>query len=200
MRIVGLTGSIASGKSTVARMLEELGAEIVDADQIAREVVAPGSPLLDEIRSEFGDDVVAADGSLDRKRLGEIVFSDETARRRLEGLLHPEIGRLSRERFEDARRRGVEVVVYVAPLLIEAGRMGDVDEVWVVDVSEGTQLERLVRRDHCTEEEARRRIAAQMSTREKKRFAHRVIDNDGEPSRTEQEVRRVWESFRSVRG
>lgn len=199
MKIIGLTGSIASGKSTVARLLEELGAEIVDADLIAREVVAPGSPLLDRISETFGTDVIDDSGALDRRRLGEIVFADAEARRKLEEIIHPAIRQVSARRIEDARRRGVAVVVYVAPLLIEAGRTGDVDEVWVVDVTEERQLQRLMSRDGCSREEGERRIAAQMRSSEKKRFAHRVIDNNGEPEQTARNVRRAFDDFVSAK-
>jgi dephospho-CoA kinase len=192
VKVIGLTGSIASGKSTVARILSRLGAEVIDADQIARDVVAPGSPLLDRLRESFGAGVITEEGTLDRKRLGEIVFADQGARKRLEGILHPEIRRVSRELMEDARRRGIPVLVYVAPLLIESGRIGDVDEVWVVDVSEERQLARLMGRDGCSAEEARQRMAAQMGSAEKKRFAARVIDNDGEPEETERIVTQLY--------
>lgn len=195
MKIIGLTGSIASGKSTVARMLQDLGAEIIDADLIAREVVAPGSPLLARISETFGKDVIDPFGSLDRRRLGEIVFADASARGKLEEIIHPAIRQVSAQRIEDARRRGVAVVVYVAPLLIETGRAGDVDEVWVVDVTEERQLQRLMAREGCSPEEARRRMAAQMSGAEKKRFAHRVIDNNGEPEETSRNVREAFDEF-----
>lgn len=201
MKVIGLTGSIASGKSTVARILASRGAEVIDADQIARDLVACGSPLLDRLRETFGDGIVDDRGGLDRKRLGEIVFADPVARKRLERILHPEIRRVSQEMMDDARRRGVPVLFYVAPLLIESGRVGDVDELWVVDLSEKRQLERLMKRDGCSEEDARKRMAAQLGSAEKKRFAHRVIDNDGEPEETERTVTRMYEELLdSLRG
>ena len=174
---VGLTGGVASGKSTVAALLTELGAVVVDADQLAREVVEPGTPGLEAVVGEFGDTVLTHDGRLDRPALGAVVFGDEAARRRLEGILHP----LIRERaaqIEAAARPGA-LVVHDIPLLVETGQAADFDAVLVVDVPVETQVERMVRERGWTDEDARARIAAQADREERRAVATHVIDNTG---------------------
>ncbi|RNC66624.1 MAG: dephospho-CoA kinase [Desulfuromonadales bacterium] len=195
MRIIGLTGGIASGKSTVARILEQLGASVVDADQLAREAVRPGMPALDAIVADFGPDVLLTDGSLDRKALGRIIFADPQARRRLEAITHPAIARLADERLDELRRAGKEVVFYMAPLLIEAGVTGRVDEIWVVYVDRETQLARLTGRDGIGRDEAEQRLAAQMPMDEKAAHGAAVIDNRGTPEETERQVAALWKKL-----
>jgi len=196
MKIIGLTGGIASGKSLVARILESLGAVVVDADLLAREVVEPGKPAYLSIREVFGDGVLLSDGSLDRKRLGGIVFADVAARRVLEGITHPAIAELAADRFEKERRKGTRVVFYVVPLLVEAGLTSMVDEIWVVTVDRETQLRRLMERDGIGREEAALRVDAQMPLKEKLAYADVVIDNSGAPEETEIKVGRLWELLR----
>src|SRR5258708_34763565 len=162
MRVIGLSGGIATGKSTVAAMLCERGALVVDADRLAREVVEPGRPALEEIAAEFGPGVLAADGGLDRAGLGAIVFADAERRRRLEAITHPRIGALMQERIAAAVAAAPPLVVVDIPLLFENGRSGMVEGVLVVYADTATQLRRLVERDGITEADARRRIAAQM--------------------------------------
>jgi len=193
MRIIGLTGGIASGKSSVARIMESLGGVIVDADLLAREAVLPGKPAYRSIVAEFGKEILNPDGTLDRQALGKIVFSDPRARRKLERITHPAIARLAEQRLSELRESGVQVVVYMAPLLIEAGVTSRVDEIWVVYVDRETQIERLIRRDGIGREEALQRLAAQMPMDEKIKLGNVVIDNCGAPHETEQQVREIWQ-------
>ncbi len=192
MRVIGLTGGIASGKSTVSGMLRELGARVIDADAIAREVVEPGRPALAEIVAWLGRDILLADGSLDRRKLGELVFGDSAARAALEGITHPRITAAAKEALAAAEREGCAVAVLDVPLLYEAGWDEGVDEVWVVYVDAATQLSRLMARDSLTAAQAAARVAAQMSLEEKARRADIVIDNSGDPGGTAAQVAAAW--------
>jgi dephospho-CoA kinase len=192
IRVIGLTGGIATGKSSVAGFFQEQGATVIDADQLARDAVEPGSRGLADVLAAFGDDLRTADGRLDRKRLGALIFGDSRKRRRLEGILHPEIGRLAEERIAAAAEAGQRVVFYMAPLLIEAGVTGRVDEVWVVSVRPEVQLERLMARDRISREEAQRIIASQMPLAEKERYGRIVIDNSGSPAETRRQLAEIW--------
>jgi dephospho-CoA kinase len=192
MRIIGLTGGIASGKSCVTRLLERLGAAVIDADRLAREVVEPGQQALQEVAAAFGSAVLNPDGSLNRAALGEIVFADPAARRTLEGITHPAIRALADRKLAALRAAGTPVVFYVAPLLIEAGRSSLVDEIWVVYLDRETQLARLMARDGLSEAEAQRRIASQMPMEEKKLLGRQVLDNRGTPAELEAQVVRLW--------
>lgn len=190
---MGLTGGIACGKSTVADMLTARGAILVDADRLAREVVEPGSPALAEICRIFGADMLQPDGSLNRKRLGEIVFGDEEKRKALEGLLHPPIRKLMKERMEEAERLYPDKPVVVdVPLLYESEMEGLFDEVMVVYVPQEVQVKRLMLRDGITEEQAQKRLDAQMPIEWKKEWADIVIDNSGTPEETERQIRELW--------
>lgn len=198
-RVVGLTGGIGSGKSTVARMLAELGAEVIDADAIVRELQAPGTPLLDEIARTFGPDVIGPDGALDREALGRIVFADPERRGRLNAMVHPRVGAEMARRLGAARARGAPLVVLDVPLLLEgraAGRGGAAalpfDAVIVVWVPEAVQLARQMARDGRPREEALQRIRAQMPLDEKRRLADHVIDNSGSLEDTARQVRTLW--------
>lgn len=177
--VVGLTGGIACGKSTVARRFAALGVPVVDADAIARDVVRPGTSGLSAVREAFGDGVLATDGALDRKALGARVFGDDAARRRLEAILHPRIAAESAARFRSLQDSGAPYLLYEAALLVETGRHRDLAALVVVAASPGTQLARLVARDGEGEDAARRRIAAQMPIEEKVSVADHVIWNDG---------------------
>lgn len=192
MRVIGLTGGIATGKSTVAAMLAGRGAAVVDADELAREVVVPGQPALEEIAADFGAGVLAADGTLDRAALGDIVFADEERRRRLEEITHPRISVLMRQRIADAMAAAPPLVVVDIPLLFENGRSGMVEGVLLVDADEATQLRRLLERDGLAEVEARRRIAAQMPIERKRPLATWVVDNGGDLAATERQVEAWW--------
>lgn len=192
MKIIGLTGGIASGKSTVATFLQEMGAAIIDADQLSREAVRPGSLTLAAIVGFFGREILSDDGTLDRKKLGDRIFTDPAGRHALEEMIHPEIRRLARERLDALREAGVAVAIYMAPLLIESG-LTAVDEIWVVYVDRETQIERLKRREGLTREEALLRLAAQMPLEEKAKLGNFVIDNRGGIKETEEAVRHLWE-------
>lgn len=188
MRVIGLTGGIASGKSSVARLLEKQGIPVIDADQLAREVVSPGSAALRQIAAEFGDNVLGAGGALDRGMLAEIIFASPEDRKKLEGILHPAIKSLAEKRLALLKEAGVPVVVYMAPLLIEAGATDRVDEVWVVYLDRATQLQRLMARDGITCEDAEKRLVAQMPMEEKAGYGRIVIDNSGTAEALEEKV------------
>jgi dephospho-CoA kinase len=174
---VGLTGGIASGKSTVSAILAELGALVIDADLIAREVVARGTPGLDAVVAEFGPGVLTADGELDRPAMGALVFADPSARKRLEAIIHPLVHRRSAE-LEAAARPG-SVIVHDIPLLTEVGRGAQFDAVVVVDAPTEEQVRRMVRDRGWTLEDAESRIAAQASREDRLAIATHVIDNTG---------------------
>ncbi|MFF3843819.1 dephospho-CoA kinase [Streptomyces sp. NPDC002328] len=187
---VGLTGGIGAGKSEVSRLLVECGAVLIDADRIAREVVAPGTPGLAAVVEAFGDGVLAADGSLDRPRLGSIVFADPDKLAALNAIVHPLVGARSGE-LETAAPEDA-VVVHDVPLLTENGLASLYDVVVVVDAAPGTQLDRLVRLRGMTEEDARARMAAQATREQRREIADVVIDNDVPLADLEQRVKDVW--------
>jgi dephospho-CoA kinase len=193
LRIIGLTGGIASGKSTVARILERLGGVIIDADQLAREVVAPGESAYLAIVAEFGEGILNFDRTLNRRALGKIVFTDPSARRRLERITHPSIAKLAEKKLAALKESGTPVVIYMAPLLIEAGVTSRVDEVWVVYADRETQLARLIERDGISRAEALQRLDAQIPMAEKRRYGKVVIDNRGTSEETERQVMEIWE-------
>ena len=182
---IGLTGGIASGKSTVAGMFADLGVPVIDTDVIAREVVRPGEPALAEIREAFGAGVIAADGTLDRPAMRAIVFGDDAARRRLESILHPRIGRATRKQADAA---GGTYQVIVVPLLVESSLREFVDRVLVVDCDEEIQVARLLARDAESEDQARRMLAAQSSRAERLAIADDVVSNDGDLDGTREQV------------
>lgn len=177
--VVGLTGGIASGKSTVARAFADRGVPVVDADQLAREVVAPGSEGLAEIIETFGPEVLLPDGSLDRKALGARVFQDSSLRQRLNAITHPRIARLSAERLAQIDPRKAPYALYEAALIVENGLHRAMHALVVVALDTTTQLARIMQRDRLPAEEAARRIEAQASLTEKLRAAQFVIDNSG---------------------
>ncbi|MET7702753.1 dephospho-CoA kinase [Streptomyces sp. NPDC005485] len=187
---VGLTGGIGAGKSEVSRLLVEQGAVLIDADRIAREVVAPGTAGLAAVVEAFGKDVLAPDGGLDRPKLGSIVFADPARLATLNAIVHPLVGARSRE-LENAAAPDA-VVVHDVPLLAENGMAALYDVVVVVDVRPGTQLDRLVRLRGMTEEDARARMAAQATREKRLEIADIVIDNDVPLQELEQRVREVW--------
>jgi dephospho-CoA kinase len=193
VRIIGLTGGIASGKSTVAKILERLGGVVIDADQLAREAVLPGEPAYLAIVAEFGEGILNSDLTLDRQALGKIVFAKPAARLRLERITHPAIAHLAEKKLAALREAGTPVVIYMAPLLIEAGVISRVDEVWVVYVDQETQVARLMLRDGIDRKEAMQRLAAQMSMSEKCTYGKVLVDNRGTLDETERLVRNIWE-------
>ena len=190
--LVGLTGGIATGKSTVSEMFRALGCVIVDADVLAREVVEPGEPAYAEIVAEFGDAVVQADGALDRKRLGAVVFRDPARRKRLEAITHPRIRDRFARRLGELTERGFDgIVIFDAPVMIESGNYRNMDRLVVVATDEETQRDRLRDRDVIGADEAARKMASQMPLAEKVKVADHVIDNSGGRSATEAQVQRV---------
>lgn len=193
MKIIGLTGGVATGKSTVAGMLAVLGAVVIDADQLARDAVAPGTQTLKRVCDLFDRAVLHADGSLDRQAVRDIVFTDASKRQQLEAILHPAVKQLALERLAQARQSGAAVAVYMAPLLIEAGATDRVDEIWVVTVRPEVQIERLMDRDACSREAAQRIIDAQMPLAEKERFGTVVIDNSQSLDMTSLQVVAAWQ-------
>jgi dephospho-CoA kinase len=191
-----LTGGIATGKSTVSAMLARRGAVIIDADVLAREVVEPGEPALVEIVGEFGPDVLQADGTLDRKRLGAIVFGDAERRRRLEAITHPAIRERFARRLAELMSSGFDgVVVFDAPVMIESGNYRNMDRLVVVITDEATQVARLMARDGIDRDEALRKIRSQMPLAEKAELADYVIDNSGPRSVTEARTREVYRAL-----
>ena len=194
-RVVGLTGGIGSGKSSVASLLRALGALLIDADAIVHELQGPGSPLLGEMVREFGPGILDANGALARETLGQIVFADAEKRARLGAIVHPRVGVEMARRLEAARARGVPLVVLDVPLLLEgrAGASGlPYEAVIVVWAPESVQLERQMRRDGRDRDESLRRIRAQMPLDEKRRLADHVIDNSGSLEDTERQVRALY--------
>ncbi|MDH3998836.1 MAG: dephospho-CoA kinase [Desulfuromonadales bacterium] len=186
--ILGLTGGIASGKSTVADLFVELGAMAVSADQLAREVVAPGSPVLAKLVTLFGAEILNPQGALDREVMAQRIFSDPKARKTLDSVTHPAIAHLAECRLKELRQSQQGVIVYEAPLLFEAGAQGRVDLVLVVLAAPQVQRQRLQQRDQLSEEESEQRIAAQWPQADKVQKADFVIENSGPLEQTRAEV------------
>ena len=191
-RLIGLTGGIGSGKSTVAAILRELGAEVLEADRIARQVVEPGQPAFAEIVAEFGSGVVGADGKLDRKRLAERVFADDDALATINRITHPRIGTETGRLLADASAREVPLVVYEVPLLVENGLQEGMDAVIVVDVPPEMQVARALARGGITEEEVRQRMAAQTDRAGRDAVADYTIDNSRSLAETRLQTEAAW--------
>jgi dephospho-CoA kinase len=199
---LGLTGGIGSGKTLVARQLQDLGAAVVDADVIAREVVVPGSPAYDGIVQAFGPGIVRPDGTIDRGALGARIFSDAEARRTLNALTHPHIRRrMAAEAARLSAMPAVHVIVFDIPLLLETtdGRDLDLDGIVVVDAVDDARVARLMARGALSETEARRRVAAQIPLSQKVARADWVIDNNGPPDRTREQVEALWKILQARR-
>jgi dephospho-CoA kinase len=192
MRLIGLTGGIATGKSTVARMLAERGATVIDADELARRVVEPGQPAYAAVVERFGAEVVKPDGTLDRGRLGAVVFADPNARRDLERITHTRIGELMQRRIADAFAHDAPVAVVDIPLLYEATRDDMFEGVLLVYAPRAEQLRRMVSRDGFSEAEATARLDAQLPIESKRNLATWVIDNGGDLRDTERQVAAWW--------
>ena len=193
MRTIGLTGGIGSGKSTVAGILAELGAQRIDADLIGHEIYRPGKPAWGRIVAEFGNDVVARDGTIDRRKLGERVFSDPASLRRLNSIVHPLMAEEIHERI--TRLRSVDTrspVVLEAAVLIEAGWSQLVDEIWVVITSRDQAIERVVASRGLQRTEVEQRLENQLSDEERARVADRVIRNTGSLAELRAEIERIW--------
>jgi dephospho-CoA kinase len=196
--IVGLTGSIATGKSTVTQMLRDLGAYVVDADVWARRVVEPESSGLQEIVKAFGSGVLYSDGSLNREALGNIIFHNPAAREHLNAITHPKIRHgMKSEPAAFLRVNPGEPIVWDVPLLFEGETRNLVDVSILVYVRESIQLQRLMKRDDICENDAKARIASQISIERKKSFADYVIDNTESPENTKEQVQRIWQTLRT---
>ena len=196
MKIIGLTGGIGSGKSTVSRFLEELGAVILDADKVGHQAFEPDSEVWQQVVASFGRQIVDSNGYIDREKLGKLVFGDSEALTRLNRIMHPAIYEVVRARLEEYRRQGVDVVVLEVPLLLEAGWNSLVDEVWVTTASENTVLKRLVERTGLPEHESLARIHSQLSSEERVKHADVIIDTDCSLDELKVKVNELWQRFR----
>ncbi|MGM9932810.1 dephospho-CoA kinase [Pradoshia sp.] len=195
-KIIGLTGGIASGKSTVSNWLLSQGYPVVDADIAARKVVEPGMPALEKIRKAFGDDVLLPDGTLDRKRLGSIIFANEEKRQTLNAIVHPAVREWMRQETERAFGEGASIVIMDIPLLFESKLTHMVEETILVYVTKETQLKRLMERDGYMEADALARIHAQMPIDEKKELADYIVDNNGPISETIEQMKQIMDTFK----
>lgn len=196
MTVIGLTGGIASGKSTAAERLGSLGAVVIDADRVGHRVYDPGTPGFEKVVNEFGHDLVADDGSIDRKILGGKVFGNQEQMDRLTGIVWPEIRRLATEDIAEIKREDPDrVIVFEAAVLIEADWQDMVDEVWVVSVKPATAIERLVKRNKMTAEQAQARLDSQLSNREREEHADVKINNSDTLEKLEGRVDRVWKAL-----
>ncbi len=192
MKIIGLTGGIASGKSTVARLLRQWGHPVVDADQLARAIVEPGQPAFLDIVDFFGADVLQSDGHLDRKALGALVFGSPENRQKLNEFTHPRVAQLAQETLQECREQGVTRLVYEVPLLFEVGLDKSVDASLLVAVSAEVQLQRLMQRDQSSADAARQRIASQMPLEDKLQRADYTLWNNDSPQQLEQALSLLW--------
>lgn len=193
--IIGLTGGIATGKSTVANMLKKYGACIIDADKIARQVVEPNQPAWHKIRKRFGEEVFLENGHLDRAALGAIIFADKEARKELNRIVHPEIRRIMEEQKEKAIKEGFEWIVLDIPLLFENKLEYMVEKILVVYVPEHIQKERLMARDKISAHQAEQKMMSQLSIEEKKNKGHAYIDNSGTMAETEAQVLKILKEW-----
>ncbi|MDF2683034.1 MAG: dephospho-CoA kinase [Brevibacillus sp.] len=195
--ILGLTGGIATGKSTVTGMLRERGIPVIDADQIAREVVEPGKPAYEAIVRHFGREILLNDAQIDRKKLGEVVFSDEAERQKLNAIIHPEVRRVMREEAEAAEANGAEIVFMDIPLLFESKLQYMVEKIVVVYAPPDMQLARMIERDELEEEQAQKRLRAQFPIDQKKTEADFLIDNSTSREETERQVEKMLSVIRT---
>ncbi len=198
MLIAGLTGGIATGKTTVSKMLEKAGAKIIDADLIARQVVQKKTPAFDEIRACFGDHVIGKDGEINREVLGDIIFNDKEKKAKLNAIVHPHVISRSARQIEAFGKTTPDAVVIMdVPLLIEAGMNKGLDVVIVVYVPESVQLARLIQRDRISEKDAMARIRSQMPIEQKKARATHIIDNSGSVAQTRRRTMALYDTLKS---
>lgn len=193
---LGLTGGIATGKTTISNYLKSIDIPVLDADEYARKVVEPGTPGLDEITNTFGEQVLRADGSLNRKLLGQIVFNDSSARQTLNDITHPRIQQMMADELHRLAEQQIPLVILDIPLLLENKNVAGADAVMVVTIPESLQLTRLMQRNNLTEKEAQSRISSQMPLVEKEKLADFVIDNSGTISSTQKQVEKVIQKIR----
>ncbi|HEX7066143.1 MAG TPA: dephospho-CoA kinase [Bacillales bacterium] len=195
MIVIGLTGGIASGKSTISRMIQDAGYALIDADVYAREVVEPGEEAYEKIVAHFGKDILHGDGTLDRKKLGAIIFNDERERSILNGIVHPAVRKKMNDQKSVYRDEGREAVVLDIPLLFESKLTNTVDRILLVYVNEDVQVKRLIERDGSTKEEALSRIRSQIPLAEKRPHADAVIDNNGTPAESKEQLFHIFEKW-----
>jgi dephospho-CoA kinase len=198
VKLVGLTGGIASGKTTVATIMKRLGAAIVDADALSREVVEPGQDAWKAIVDSFGVEVLRPDQTLDRQKLRAVIFNNSTARKKLESIIHPRVRALAEERISQHAAAGYEIVVYEVPLLFEGNLHEWLRPVVLVACDTDVQKQRLQQRDGLTPEEAQKHLDAQMSLQEKRRLADYVIENDGDLDSLERQVEEVLRRIKTT--
>ncbi|MFQ5879006.1 MAG: dephospho-CoA kinase [Dehalococcoidia bacterium] len=196
MITIGLTGGIGSGKSTVAAMLREKGAAVIDADRVGHEVYRPGSDGWQEVVATFGQEVVATDGEIDRRRLAHIVFNDPEALRRLNAITHPRIKAMLAQRLEELRATGTQLAVVEAALLIEAGWLELVGEVWLTVVSDEVAIERLTVGGTLSRQQVESRMRSQLTNEERRQYAHVVIDNSSSLADVQRRVEELWAQVR----
>lgn len=202
MKIIGLTGGIGSGKSTVSRFLAELGAAIIDADNVGHEALKPGTRLCHEVAAIFGRDILKADGEVDRQKLGEMAFGNPELLSQLNKMMHPRIDEIVKARLEDYKKRGAKVVVLEATLLVEGkGNLYSlVDEIWVTTASEATVLRRLKKQRQLSEQESLSRIRSQPPSGERMWYADVVIDTECNLSKLKARVRQLWDKLEVKEG
>ncbi|MFC1949424.1 dephospho-CoA kinase [Chloroflexota bacterium] len=193
MKVIGLTGGIGSGKSTVSQYLAELGAVVIDADKVGHEAYQPGTAAWNDVVAAFGRDIIADNGEIDRKKLGAMVFGNPEALRKLNSIMHPRMREMIAAQLEEYRRRGVDVVVIEAEVLITAGWTSLADELWVTVASEPTVLERVKKQRGLSGEEVLARIRSQMSSEERAKYADVIIENDGDLDQVKAEIKRLWQ-------
>ena len=195
-RVIGLTGGIGSGKSTASQYLAELGAVIIDADRIGQEAYRPNTKTWRELIKTFGNRILAADNTIDREKLGAVVFGNHEELARLNAIIHPQITRVVKKQINDYRRQGISVIVLDAPVLLEANAKSLVDEVWVVAADEANVIKRAMARTGLPEAQIRARIRSQMSNEERMKRAQVVIYNDGTVKELREKVKQLWESVK----
>lgn len=197
MKIIGLTGGTGSGKSTVSKFLAHLGAVVIDADKVGHEVFKPGTKAWQEVVDAFGQGIISADGTIDRRKLGEIVFSNPGARAKLNQVMHPLIYEQVKSRMEEYGRKGAAIIIVEAPLLLEVGWKSLVDEVWVTSASEATVIKRLKEQKGLPEAQSLARVRAQLTDEERIRQADVVIDTDCALDELKERVEALWRKLRS---
>lgn len=193
MKVIGLTGGIGSGKSTVSRFLTELGAVILNADKVGHEALKPDTEIWRQVVAAFGRQIVTPDGNIDRKKLGDIVFGNTESLSRLNQIMHPRMYALVKAQLEDYRQQGARVIVLEAPLLLEADWTALADEVWVTTAAESTMLQRLKQRSGLSQAESLTRIRSQLSSAERVKHADVIIDTDCDLDELRSRVKELWQ-------